>query len=300
MNHHPDLAISWDTVTVTISTHSEGGLTANDFELAAKIDALDSLGSVAKRKKQRRAREKAPTVDYVDPEGNVLTLRQTLSAATIAKVGEPPAGSAASQEDAWHRRSEALFERLAVSWEIAGLPLTTRRCCWGATGWPTPRPSAGCGRRSPSTSSATSPSSPPKAVAGAAADRRAAVDCRWGRSSCGPAAPRGPAASTPTSPPRGSKRSSTSGPRRPSRRRSGRGCWSGSARSSPPSPRTPAASPATASWRWSGWRRRSPPGCGSSASAGRPGRAGPRGGAGWSRSGAPGERKRGRRPPAEE
>jgi 4a-hydroxytetrahydrobiopterin dehydratase len=40
MNHHPDLEISWDTVTVTLSTHSEGGLTENDFELAAKIDAL--------------------------------------------------------------------------------------------------------------------------------------------------------------------------------------------------------------------------------------------------------------------
>lgn len=40
MGHHPDVAISWDTVTVTISTHSEGGLTANDFELAEKIDAL--------------------------------------------------------------------------------------------------------------------------------------------------------------------------------------------------------------------------------------------------------------------
>jgi 4a-hydroxytetrahydrobiopterin dehydratase len=40
MNHHPDLEISWDTVTVTISTHSEGGLTAADFELAAKIDGL--------------------------------------------------------------------------------------------------------------------------------------------------------------------------------------------------------------------------------------------------------------------
>jgi 4a-hydroxytetrahydrobiopterin dehydratase len=40
MGHHPDLAISWDTVTVTITTHSEGGLTANDFELAGKIDAL--------------------------------------------------------------------------------------------------------------------------------------------------------------------------------------------------------------------------------------------------------------------
>jgi 4a-hydroxytetrahydrobiopterin dehydratase len=41
MNHHPDLTISWDTVTVTISTHSEGGLTANDFELAGRIDAVD-------------------------------------------------------------------------------------------------------------------------------------------------------------------------------------------------------------------------------------------------------------------
>ena len=40
MGHHPDLEISWDKVKVTITTHSEGGLTANDFELASKIDAL--------------------------------------------------------------------------------------------------------------------------------------------------------------------------------------------------------------------------------------------------------------------
>lgn len=40
MNHHPDLAISWSTVTVTIFTHSEGGLTAADFELARRIDDL--------------------------------------------------------------------------------------------------------------------------------------------------------------------------------------------------------------------------------------------------------------------
>jgi 4a-hydroxytetrahydrobiopterin dehydratase len=39
-NHHPDLAISWDEVTVSLSTHSEGGVTPADFELAAKIDAL--------------------------------------------------------------------------------------------------------------------------------------------------------------------------------------------------------------------------------------------------------------------
>jgi 4a-hydroxytetrahydrobiopterin dehydratase len=40
MNHHPDLEISWKTVTVTITTHSQGGLTANDFELARRIEAL--------------------------------------------------------------------------------------------------------------------------------------------------------------------------------------------------------------------------------------------------------------------
>ena len=40
MGHHPDLEISWSTVKVTISTHSEGGLTAADFELATRIDAL--------------------------------------------------------------------------------------------------------------------------------------------------------------------------------------------------------------------------------------------------------------------
>ena len=40
MGHHPDLEISWDKVTVVLSTHSEGGLTGDDFELASKIDSL--------------------------------------------------------------------------------------------------------------------------------------------------------------------------------------------------------------------------------------------------------------------
>jgi 4a-hydroxytetrahydrobiopterin dehydratase len=39
MDHHPDVSISWATVKLTLSTHSEGGLTANDFELARRIDA---------------------------------------------------------------------------------------------------------------------------------------------------------------------------------------------------------------------------------------------------------------------
>jgi 4a-hydroxytetrahydrobiopterin dehydratase len=39
-NHHPDILIEWNKVTLTLSTHSEGGLTVNDFDLAAKISAL--------------------------------------------------------------------------------------------------------------------------------------------------------------------------------------------------------------------------------------------------------------------
>jgi 4a-hydroxytetrahydrobiopterin dehydratase len=39
MNHYPDLEISWSTVKVKLSTDGEGGLTTNDFDLAAKIDS---------------------------------------------------------------------------------------------------------------------------------------------------------------------------------------------------------------------------------------------------------------------
>ncbi len=83
------------------------------------------------KRKQRRPRQKVPTVDYVDEEGNTLTLRRSLSAGTIAKLGEGPATAATSREDAWHRRSELLFERLAVRWEIAGLPLSDQKTLLG-------------------------------------------------------------------------------------------------------------------------------------------------------------------------
>lgn len=85
---------------------------------------------MAKRKK-RRPRQKAPTVEYTDAEGSVLTLRQSLSAGSVAKLGEGPATAATTQEDAWRRRSELLFERLAVSWEIAGLPLADQKMLLG-------------------------------------------------------------------------------------------------------------------------------------------------------------------------
>jgi 4a-hydroxytetrahydrobiopterin dehydratase len=39
-DHHPDIAISWNRVTLTVSTHSAGGLTAKDLDLAAAVDAL--------------------------------------------------------------------------------------------------------------------------------------------------------------------------------------------------------------------------------------------------------------------
>ncbi|MGH9127017.1 MAG: 4a-hydroxytetrahydrobiopterin dehydratase [Acidimicrobiales bacterium] len=39
-NHHPDIAISWNKVTLNLSTHSAGGLTQADLDLAAGIDGL--------------------------------------------------------------------------------------------------------------------------------------------------------------------------------------------------------------------------------------------------------------------
>ena len=39
-NHHPDVAISWNKVTLRLSTHSAGGLTQLDLDLATKIDRL--------------------------------------------------------------------------------------------------------------------------------------------------------------------------------------------------------------------------------------------------------------------
>ena len=38
--HHPDIDIRWNKVTLTLSTHDEGGLTQKDFELAARFDRL--------------------------------------------------------------------------------------------------------------------------------------------------------------------------------------------------------------------------------------------------------------------
>src|SRR2546428_6252971 len=86
---------------------------------------------MAKRRQRRRPGQPVPTSDYADADGNVLSLRQTLSAGTIAKIGEAPAGAASTLDDAWRRRTEMLFERLAVRWENAGLPLTEQALLLG-------------------------------------------------------------------------------------------------------------------------------------------------------------------------
>ncbi len=40
MNHHPDWSNSWNKVVIDLSTHSAGGLTKNDFDLAGKIQQI--------------------------------------------------------------------------------------------------------------------------------------------------------------------------------------------------------------------------------------------------------------------
>jgi hypothetical protein len=74
----------------------------------------------------RRERLRAPSSEYSDLEGNVIVLRGSLSPATRASYAKVASGEAlapgASREDAWHRAVEFLFERLTVSWTIAGAP----------------------------------------------------------------------------------------------------------------------------------------------------------------------------------
>jgi hypothetical protein len=89
------------------------------------------------RRQRQRAREagqstdplRAADVDYADDDGNVLTLRASMSAATRREyegLAERMA-AAATQEDAWQRSFEFLFERLAVRWVIAELPIDNQR-----------------------------------------------------------------------------------------------------------------------------------------------------------------------------
>ncbi len=70
---------------------------------------------------------KAPPSEYTDPAGNVHSLRGSLTPATRREYAATLAGNPLSQEDAWHRALEFLFERLAVRWVIAGAPIERQR-----------------------------------------------------------------------------------------------------------------------------------------------------------------------------
>jgi hypothetical protein len=84
---------------------------------------------MGKRSRRRGREPEAPvtTSDYTDSEGNVLTLRDELSAGTVKKIKQLDSTPASSAEDRWQRRGELLFERLATSWTIAGLPLESQK-----------------------------------------------------------------------------------------------------------------------------------------------------------------------------
>src|SRR5919109_2134572 len=75
------------------------------------------------RARGRAERLEAPTSEYRSAEGDaVLTLRGAMTPKTRQQYAATLAGNPLSQEDAWHRAVEFLFERLAVRWEIAGVP----------------------------------------------------------------------------------------------------------------------------------------------------------------------------------
>jgi hypothetical protein len=86
---------------------------------------------VAKRRRAREPKLSAPTSDYADTEGNVLTLRGSLTLGARREYAETLAGTrgpaAATQEDAWQRGVELLFERLAVRWIISGVPIERQK-----------------------------------------------------------------------------------------------------------------------------------------------------------------------------
>ena len=67
------------------------------------------------------------TSSYTSGDGSVLVLCDELSAGTLRGLEKLDAKPAATTEDRWQRRVEYLFERLAVGWEISGLPLEGQR-----------------------------------------------------------------------------------------------------------------------------------------------------------------------------
>ncbi len=81
------------------------------------------MGRRSRKRAQQGGGQPAPTSDYTADDGSVLTLRDELTGGTLRELAELDAKPAADAEDRWQRRVEFLFERLAVRWELAGLPL---------------------------------------------------------------------------------------------------------------------------------------------------------------------------------
>jgi hypothetical protein len=82
--------------------------------------------------KRNRKRDKltAPASDYPDADGNVLTLRGSLTPSTRREYAElmtTGTGPAQTREDMWQRGVEFLFERLAVRWTIAGVETSKQK-----------------------------------------------------------------------------------------------------------------------------------------------------------------------------
>ena len=64
----------------------------------------------------------APTTDYRDADGNVLTLRGSMSALTRRKYASTLHDQRRTTDDSWHRAVEFLFERLVERWTIFDVP----------------------------------------------------------------------------------------------------------------------------------------------------------------------------------
>ncbi|HUE27861.1 MAG TPA: hypothetical protein VMP89_13890 [Solirubrobacteraceae bacterium] len=78
------------------------------------------------RRQRQRQKLSAPSAEYSDGDGNVLTLRGSLTPGSRRQYAEILAGGL-EREDAWQRATELLFERLAVAWTIAGLQITSQK-----------------------------------------------------------------------------------------------------------------------------------------------------------------------------
>jgi len=83
------------------------------------------------RRGRRNEKLTAPASDYTDAHGNVLTLRGSLTPGSRREYAQALAGvgarASSTQEDAWQRAMELLFERLAVRWVIAAAPIERQR-----------------------------------------------------------------------------------------------------------------------------------------------------------------------------